>query len=750
VPDSSGIWVMIKQGLGGGTKQQKLGAFIGVFTPSILTILGVILYLRTGWVVGSVGLFQALLIVVIANAVTLVSALSIAAIATNMKVGAGGGYYIISRSLGIEVGAAIGIPLYLAMTLSVTLYAFGLAESVGVVWDDVPQRPVAALTVLAVALLAAKGAGVALKLQLPIMAGIVLSLVALFAGAFGSSTDPVSLMGAAEGGADFWEVFAVFFPAVTGIMAGVSLSGDLRRPSRAIPRGTIAAVLTGFVVYMIVPVVLAASATPEELVSNNLIWFDIAGSWSFLVLWGLWGAIFASAVGSILAAPRTLEAMVDDRVLPSPLGMRLHRIDGPGVPLLVSTGLALVAVALGDLDAIAPLLTMFFLTTYGTINLVAGIEQLSGDPSYRPTFRIPWWISLTAALACFSVMFLINPVALVVALVFEFGVYVFMRRRAMTAPWGDLRRGALMSLVRSTVIRLAKMPADPRNWRPNILLFAGDLDRNPDLARFAGWLVQDRGILTVTKLVRGPIRELSSGRATQVAALATQLDDLDVIGFAEVDIVDDFVNGAVSIAQSNGIAGIDSNTVMFGWADGEERQTEILRIVERLSYLGKSAVICRAVPRGWNDGSRQIHVWWGGLKQNGDMLVLFAHLLSLNPTWRNAHIVINSIATSEMIYDVNKELLEQLTSAARIDAKINVILKPENVAVADVIYEGSRNADVVLLGLRGTEPGEELAYTRRMATLVDGLPTVLFVRNAGEFRGQLLGATIEDRVERAP
>ena len=745
MPDTSGIWETIKRGLGGGTKQQKLGAFVGVFTPSILTILGVILYLRTGWVVGSVGLLQALLIVVIANTVTLVSALSISAIASNMKVGAGGGYYIISRSLGIEIGAAIGIPLYLAMTLSVTLYAFGLAESMGVVWDDVPQRPVAALTVLAVALLAAKGAGVALKLQLPIMAGIVLSLVALFAGAFGSSTDTVSLMGAAEGGASFWEVFAVFFPAVTGIMAGVSLSGDLKRPSRAIPRGTIAAVLTGFVVYMIVPIVLAASATPEELVSNNLIWFDIAGSWSFLVLWGLWGAIFASAVGSILAAPRTLEAMVDDRVLPSPLGVRLGRIDGPGVPLLVSTALALVAVALGDLDAIAPLLTMFFLTTYGTVNLVAGVEQLSGDPSYRPTFRIPWWISLAAALACFYVMYLINPIALVVALVFEFGVYVFMRRRAMTAPWGDLRRGALMSLVRSTVIRLAKMPADPRNWRPNILLFAGDLDRNPDLARFAGWLVQDRGILTVAKLVRGPIHELISERAEQVAALATQLEDLSVIGFAEVDIVDDFVNGAVSIAQSNGIAGIDSNTVMFGWADGEERQAEILRIVERLSYLGKSAVICRPVPRGWNDGPRQIHVWWGGLKQNGDMLVLFAHLLSLNPTWRNAHIVINSIATSEMTYEVNKELLAQLTSAARIDATINVILKPDDASVADVILEGSRNADVVLLGLRGTEPGEEVAYTRRMASLVEGLPTTLFVRNAGEFQGQLLGATMEGR-----
>jgi amino acid transporter len=749
VSDASGIWVSVRGAIG-GAKQQKLGAFLGVFTPSILTILGVILYLRTGWVVGSVGLLQTLVIVVIANAVTFVSALSISAIATNMRVGAGGGYYIISRSLGIEVGAAIGIPLYLAMTLSVTLYAFGLAESMGVVWDNVPQRPVAAVTVLVVALLAAKGAGVALKLQLPIMAGIVLSLVALLAGALGSPADTVSLSQGAEAGTDFWAVFAVFFPAVTGIMAGVSLSGDLRRPSRAIPRGTIAAVLTGFVVYMIVPVVLAASASSEELVSNNLIWFDIAGSWAFLVLWGLWGAIFASAVGSILAAPRTLEAMVDDRVLPSILGRRLGLIDGPGVPLLVSTGLALAAVALGDLDAIAPLLTMFFLTTYGTVNLVAGLEQLSGDPSYRPTFRIPWWISLAAALACFYVMFLINPVALVVAIVFEFGVYVFMRRRAMTAPWGDLRRGALMSLVRSTVIRLSKMPADPRNWRPNILLFAGDLDRNPDLARFAGWLVQDRGILTVSKLVLGPIETLSPQRAEQIDALAGQLHDLGVIGFPEVDIVNDFEHGAVSIAQSNGIAGIDSNTVMFGWADSAQRQAEILRVIERLSYLGKSAVICRAVPRGWNDGPRQIHVWWGGLKQNGDMLVLFAHLLSLNPTWRNANIVINSITSSEMMYDVNKELLVQLTSAARIDATINVILKPADVPVADVIFEGSRNADVVLLGLRGTEPGEEEAYTRRMTTLVDGLPTVLFIRNAGEFRGQLLGATMEEGVDRAP
>lgn len=728
----------------GRGNNRKLGAFIGVFTPSILTILGVILYLRTGWMVGSVGLLPALGIVVIANLVTFMSALSVSAVVTNMRVGKGGAYYIISRSLGIEVGAAVGIPLFLAMAFSVTLYAFGLAESMTVVWADAPQRPIAALTVLLVALLAARGAGVALRLQLPIMVGIVASLVAVTIGALGEATEVTSLTSGAEGAPDFWAVFAVFFPAVTGIMAGISLSGDLDKPDRAIPLGTLSAVLVGFIVYLAVPILLAAAATPEQLVSNNLIWFDIAGPLSVLVLWGLWGAIFASAVGSVLAAPRTLEAMVDDRIMPSGLNASTRLIKGPGVPLLITTAMALIAVALGDLDAIAPLLTMFFLTTYGTVNLVAGLENLSGDPSYRPTFRVPWWVSIAGALACFYVMYLINVAALVIALVLEVGLYVFMRRRAMSAPWGDLRRGALMSLVRSTVIQLTRLPTDPRNWRPNILLFAGDVDKRPALAKYASWLVQDRGILTVAKLISGDIGDLAGTREQETAELTEELKGLGVVGFPEVDIVGDFEDGVVSVAQANGIAGIESNTVMFGWSDKPERQSNVLQVVERLAALGKSVVIGRIEPARGGGDRGPIHVWWGGLEQNGDLLVLLAHLLSQNPEWRNSEIVINSVATNEMTHERNRILLEELTTAARIDATTNVILKPEGTSVRSVIRERSSHADVVLLGLRGNEPGQEAAYARRMSEMMDGLPTVLFVRNAGAFRGQLLGNHRDD------
>lgn len=716
---------------------KKLGTFIGVFTPSILTILGVILFLRAGWVVGNVGLAGAVGIVVIANAVTFATALSVSTVATNMRVGAGGAYFIISRSLGVEIGAAIGIPLFLAQAFSVTLYAFGLAESLQLIWPALPLKPVATITVLLVALLAARGADLALRMQLPIMGGIVLALLALGIGVAGNLPETADVA-AAPSGLGFWPVFAVFFPAVTGIMAGVSLSGDLKRPERSIPRGSIAAVLVGFLVYLGVVVALGLAASPRELVEDNLIWFTLAGGFGFLIFPGLWGAIFSSAVGSILGAPRTLEAMVHDRVLPKLIGRRIARIDGPGVPLLISIAVALGAVLLGDLNAVAPVLTMFFLTTYGMVNLVAGIERLTGDPSFRPTIRVPSWISLAGALGCFWVMFLINPLALAVALVVEVGVYLIMRRRALAAPWGDLRRGALMALVRSTVLQLRRLPEDPRNWRPNILLFAGDPRKRPALVRFASWLVHDRGILTVSDLHVGALEDLGPAVDERTATLNRDLDEMGVVAFGEVDVVEDFVNGVVNVAQANGIAGIASNTVMFGWSEKTDRQAEVLRIIERLATIGRSAVICHPRPLSTRK-RRNIVVWWGGLQNNGDMLALLAHLISLNPEWRNATITFKSIATSDMMMQRNQNLLERVIGEARIDAEIDILRKADDIPISGQIFRESQDGDVVLMGLRATARGEEEAYARRLEELAEGLPSVLFVRSAGTFRGRLLG-----------
>ncbi|HSG99111.1 MAG TPA: Na-K-Cl cotransporter, partial [candidate division Zixibacteria bacterium] len=294
--------------------QKTLGAFLGVYTPTILTILGVIMYLRFGWVVGSLGLRDTLLVVIAANGITLITTLSFSSMATNMRVGVGGAYFIISRSLGLGIGAAIGIPLFLSQAISVTLYSYGLAESLTIVWPDLPPAPVSVAIIVVVTAVSIYGAGFALKTQIPLLALVALSIVALAVGAL-FLTDPGDVLQYHSfDRINFWEGFAVFFPAVTGVMAGLSLSGDLKNPSRSIPIGAIGATLTGFAIYLIIPVLLSRGASVYELQHNSLVWLEIAPLGLFLVLPGLWGAILSSAVGSALGAPRTLQAVSRDQL----------------------------------------------------------------------------------------------------------------------------------------------------------------------------------------------------------------------------------------------------------------------------------------------------------------------------------------------------------------------------------------------------------------------------------------------------
>ena len=732
-------------------RDQKLGTFLGVFTPTILTILGVIMYLRLGWVVGTVGVGGTVLIVVLANTITLITALSFSAIATNARVGVGGAYYMISRSLGLEFGGAIGLPLFLSQAFSVTLYAFGLAESLRFLWAGLPVQPTAFLIVVAVGLLAFRGAAMALRAQLPLMGLIGVSLIALAWGA-SQSTVPVPALAPPTPATDvgFWAVFAVFFPAVTGIMAGLGLSGDLREPIRSIPLGSISATLTGFAVYLAIPLLLAGAATSEALRTDPLIWVRIAPLGAVLILPGLWGAIFSSAVGSILGAPRTLQALAVDGLAPR----RLARTRGPRAEpvagLVVSLVIAMGAVWLGDLDTVAPVVSMFFLTVYGMVNLVAALETLSGDTSWRPRIRVPWVISLVGAVACTIVMFLVSPPAAALAILLELALWIFLARQERQARWGDVRRGVYESLIRWSLEQLARHPMNPRNWRPHVLVFVGDVEKRLDLIRCGTWFSQGRGVVTVCELVVGDVMTDDLERRAQEQRVTHVLKRENLRAFGEVDVVQDVVSGIVNVAQANGIAGMDSNTILLGWPDGEERLIEFLHTVRRLERLNKSVIIGRVqrglAPRPGKD--QEIHVWWGGLRHNGDLMLLLAHLLTRNAEWRNARILIRSVASNEHMRVSTQAYLDRLLPEIRIEADIQVETRSEGETIRQLVVEGSADADVVFLGLDPPDDEAELkAYAARLDDLGESLRSVFYVMNATLFVGELIQTSSADADE---
>lgn len=724
---------------------RRFGTFLGVYTPSVLTILGLIMYLRFGWVVGNVGLGYTCLIVLLASSITCITALSASAIATNMRVGVGGEYYMVAHSLGLEMGGAIGIPLFLCRTLSITFYCYGLSESIlalgGHAPDPLQEQLLAAALVIVITAVASASASLALKLQIPIMIVVGLSVLALAAGV---ATGPLrapewtpTYRTAPEG---FWYVFAVFFPAVTGFTAGIGMSGDLRDPRRSIPRGTLAAVGTGTVLYLLIPVLLSITGKidMQQLAEpGRVVWVDVAFLGAWFVFPGIWGAILSSAFGSALGGPRVLQALASDGLVPGFLA-RLTRRGQPAIATLVSGAIALVAVAMGDLNDVARFVTILFLTLYVTINLSCAIEGLAGDPSWRPTIRFSPLISLLGAAGAIGVMFLISPVACAAAACLEVLLYTAFRRRALRSRWGDARAGFWAALGRFSLIKLDQYRSDPRNWRPLILLFSGDPQRRAGLVRLANWFTQSRGLVTACQMILG---DLETERG-QIEQRESDMDETlrreGLVAFTKVVVVPEFEQGVISVAQASGLSGLRANTIMFGWPDKRDRLLVLLRILRAATNAGRSTLIARLQEPVLPLRQPRIDVWWRGRNNNGDLMLLLAYLMHLNTEWQDARTTVRSIADSEAERLDMEQSLTTLIHESRIPASFSVIVRSDEVTVVQTIHEHSANADLVFLGLREPEPGEDEAYADTLLRLTDGLPTTVLVRNGGEFSGRLI------------
>lgn len=733
---------------GGAPAAPRFGTFLGVFTPSVLTILGLIMYLRFGWVVGNLGLPLTVLIVLVSSSITFITGLSASAIATNMRIGVGGEYFMIAHSLGLELGGAIGIPLYLCRTLSVTFYSFGLAESLVILWPASAGGPpeqavplIAAVIIVVITILSGRSASLALKLQIPIMAAVGISLIALTAGTVAGGIRSPELeptyRTAPQG---IWYVFAVFFPAVTGFTAGIGMSGDLKDPRRSIPRGTLLAVATGAAVYLFVPVLLsmAASIDRETLAAPGMrSWTEIAPLGPVLIYAGMWGAILSSAFGSVLSGPRVLQALSQDGLAPGFLS-RLSERGQPTVATWITGALALAAVLLGELNAVAQYVTVLFLTLYVIINVSAAVERIVGDPSYRPTINVPWYVSFLGAAGALVVMFLINPVACVVAMAIEAALFLYLRRRALTRRWGDVRAGMYFSLARFALLKLKKHRLDPRNWRPHIIAFTEEIAKEPELVYIANAFNQNHGIVTVSKIVEGDLAGLDIDVDAEGAHMNRVLKEHDLVGFCEVNVAPDFETGVVNIAQANGIAGLQSNTLMFGWPAAREKLVSQLRILRTVAKIEKNTIIARLRYMDRTRPKKRIDLWWGGLENNGDLMLLLAHLLRSNPEWSSARIKIHSVVRSEGERERTMESMRALTEATRIDTETEIMVRPPETSIEDIVTVNSIGADIILMGLMIPEAGVEERYADWLIELSEVLGSVIFVRNASRFSGRLV------------
>lgn len=717
------------------TSAGRFGTFAGVFTPNVLTILGIILFLRLGEVVGQGGLWQAMLVILLANSISLLTGLSLSAIATNMTVGAGGNYYIISRSLGLEVGGAIGIPLFLSQAISVAFYIIGFTEALLTVeaFAALDRRVIALSVALLFVFIAYIGADFALRIQFFILAILGASLVSFFIGALGGGGGEVVTEAAYTEGINFWVIFALFFPAVTGIEVGTSLSGDLKDPSRSIPIGTVSSILFTAVIYFAVAIFLAMNVSRPDLLNNNLAMQDVAII-PALILAGVWASTLSSALGSILAAPRTLQAIARDNIIPRWISANLGSKTEPRMAVLITGGIAFAVIMAGDLNFVAPIITMFFLNTYGMVNLTAGIEKVVQNPSYRPRFRIPWYISILGALGCYGAMFLIDPGATVFAIVVSYGFFLYLERRKMERTWGDIRSGIWFTITRYALLRLNTTPPDAKNWRPNIIVFTGQPHNREQLAIMADWLSLGRGIVTFFQLIPGDVSDSVDTHRREVArrGIEKYIAESRIKAFAEVEVVSDFRLGAVTIAQAHGIGNLQANGVLLGWSRSEDGRAMQMGLVRDFLTLGKSVLFLNYDFERSFGAYRRINVWWQGRGGNGDLMLILAHLIRDHYAWRYAEVRLIRIVNNELAVPDTRKHLEDLLESVRVDAKpVIIVRETKDEPLPKIIYTASQDADLTIMGMHVPEPDEDITYSNRMNALVESVGTVLLVRSAG-------------------
>ena len=687
------------------------------------------------------------MIIVIGHLVTIPTVLAVSEIATNRRVAGGGAYYIISRSFGTSIGGSIGIALYLSQAISVAFYLVAFAEAFGPVYEWVaatyavdadPRWVSLPCTVLLAVLILTKGADLGVRVLWIVCAILGASIVTFLLRQPPESIRPdgLNLTARIEGGDAFGIVFATCFPAFTGMIAGLGLSGDLKNPQKSIPIGIISATLAGMVVYALVAIKLALSATPEALADDQFIMAQIA-LWGPAIYVGLGAAALSSALGSILVAPRTLQALARDNVLPVPklnrlLGQGWGKAQEPVYATCVSSAIAIAFVVLGDIDFIAQILSMFFMVTYGALCAVSFLEYFAGNPSYRPTFHSRWYLSLLGAVMCGLMMIQMNFVYALVAIFIMVATYFGLRRtrqeeRGLTAIF----QGTMFQLTRRLQISLQKNRAvkSEGGWRPSIVAVTRFGERRLGHFDLLRWISHRHGFGHFIQFVQGEYSFTEEIEARlHVGRLIARTEVSGAGIFVDSLICPSFQMALAQTLQMPGISGLPNNCVLLEF--DKEHPEEIKETVQGACLAEESmfnVLILRST--NYRFGYRSsIHLWvTEDNLADAPLMLMLAYIIVGHSEWKRAEIRLFACFDSE---DAEREThrLSSLMTEGRLPISKQNVTSVSCTTRESLEFEvslRSSKADLVIAGL--TADDIKSGKAEQTLQCYDGANDVLFV-----------------------
>ncbi|HUS87592.1 MAG TPA: hypothetical protein VMW76_10150 [Bacteroidales bacterium] len=688
-----------------------------VFMTAVSTILGAILFLRFGYAVAHTGFIGVLGIIIIGHLVTMPTAMAVAEIATNQRVRGGGAYYIISRSFGLKIGAAIGMALYLSQAISVAFYIIAFAEAFDPVLNWLSENSnihiidkrwisLPAMALLSVLFLT-RGANLGMKFLYFVVALLFSAIILFLAGKVGNPPEAINFNARIANPDSFFYVFTIVFPAFTGLAAGLGLSGDLREPQKSIPRGTLLATVAGFFIYIAVAYKLTISASPEQLDADQLIMRNIA-LWGPIIPIGLAAASLSSALGSVMVAPRTLQALGSDRIFPSKSINRWfargkRKSNEPVNSSAVTIIIAVIFIVAGDINFVAQIISMFFMVTYGAICLISFLEHFAADPSYRPTFRSRWYISLLGAIMSLWLMFKMNmPYAILSIMFMSLFYYMISVTSKEKRGLEKLFRGVLFQLSRQLQVFAQRADTEDLNssWRPFAICISADSFKRRTAFDLLRWISYRYGFGTYIHYIKGYLNQSTNTASREAVDKLLNLSSgsrsrvyLDTI------ISPSYTTAIAQVIQLSGISGKGNNMILFEFSRTEpESLREPLKNYELISSTGFDICVLNTSYKGFGY-RRQIHIWITHHDyENANLMILLAYIILGHPDWQKGEIKIFAAFEEHELESKREELLELIRSGRLPISASNVQFVPANKSRCELVSRNSTDSDLTILG----------------------------------------------------
>jgi len=732
--------------------REKKGKFgvTPVFLTALSTILGAVMFLRFGYAVGNVGFIGTVGIILLGHLITIPTAMAIAEIATNQKVEGGGEYYIISRSFGINIGAAIGLTLYLSQAISIAFYSIAFSEAFdGVIewlndtyhifiWD---KRLISAPLVLMLsAIMLSKGAQLGVKILYPVVAILVVSLLFLFLGDTGYMTGNGNFyfFKTIQNPDSFFIVFAIIFPAFTGMTAGVGLSGDLKDPKKAIPLGSLMATFTGMLIYLFIAYKLTISASPEDLVSDQLIMGKIA-LWGPIIALGLAAATFSSALGSIMVAPRTLQALASDKIIPNRgINAFLSKETKKGEPFnatVITILIALFFLMVGDINMVAQIISMFFMVTYGAICSISFLQHFAADPSYRPAFKSRWYVSLLGAVLCFYMMFKMNAMyafsALLIMVLIYVGITYFSPNKQGMVK---IFQGVIYQLSRQLQVFLQKADKEDINtWRPSLICISDDSFKRTAAFELMRWISHRYGFGTYLHYIKGYVsRETNKNAHDMLDRLIEKAEISKSNMYLDTIISPSYTTAIAQSIQLPSVSGKESNMFMFEYSKTLGPCTDlIMDNMPLVSATDFDICVLASTEKGFGYHN-EIHIWiTQGDFDNASLMILMSFVIMGHRDWQGAEIKIFAIHPKDELTNQREKLLDQIKEGRLPISPNNVELieKDQETNSRVIINKRSVGADLTIIGFNSE------AVKQLRAEVFEGyhdLGNILFVNSSKE------------------